>query len=117
MTLSVSGPGGGRVVKVDGCPDCPRLGRVEKPGDCEHEKARAADITLPPGSYRVVIQHTDAEGNYAWTGRWELDAAGTPSAWHEGTEPPAADPGAADGRGRYVRAGSTRPRLSCASRT
>jgi hypothetical protein len=73
MVLSMSGPRGGRVVEVKGCADCPRL-ESRSAGSCDNHGAASADISLPPGTYRVKLEYIDSDGAYAWTGSWKLRA-------------------------------------------
>lgn len=74
MLLSVSGPGGGRVVQVQGCSGCGPAGDALSVAKCERADAPGTTLTLRPGTYRVAVEYTDTRGGYSWPGEWKLRA-------------------------------------------
>jgi hypothetical protein len=77
VTLTVAGPGGGRVVSLPACPDCgPYLEDISW-----HQcmgKGRATTLTLPPGRFEVALQYS-GDGPDPSHGFWQLQ----PGAYEE----------------------------------
>jgi hypothetical protein len=68
MTFAISGRGGGRVVEVPACADCPRL---DEGDDCTR-KGNTTVVTLPAGTYRVWVTIEYPGRSYEWRATWRL---------------------------------------------
>jgi hypothetical protein len=77
VTLTVSGPGGGRVVSLPACPGCGPYLKDISWQQCMG-KGAVTSLTLPPGRFEMALQY-DGDGPDPSHGFWDLQ----PGAYEE----------------------------------